>query len=295
MRSIAKTLVPTVILRHLRALRVRHNRRSIAAASNGNAPIVLTPDTVVEHYYHFMFDLALPLFLLLEATPHNAPFIVNTTGPFLPRLKLLFPDRVLIADKDFEAGGPEKRLLGMNPFFVEVAPHEALAFSRYVRSMVGVESSVTRNKVLLIERLPPQPFFATAAKSRGGGASRRHIPNHDDVARALQSLVRAPFEFQNVHLEQLSFEEQVRLFAHAALVVGQHGAGFANCLWMQPGSKVVELTNRPDLTHFQRLSRAMGHDHILHHTSGAHDPIDADGLAAHLRREPSLGEILDGR
>jgi capsular polysaccharide biosynthesis protein len=146
--------------------------------------------------------------------------------------------------------------------------------------------------VLLIERLPPQDFFRTAAKSKGGGTSRRSIPNHDELAGALQSLVRPAFEFENVRLEQIPFEEQVRLFSTAALVIGQHGAGLANCAWMQPGSRVVELANKPELTHFQRLSRFMGHAHVVHRTGGPHEAIDVPALISHLRREPSLADVL---
>lgn len=40
---------------------------------------------------------------------------------------------------------------------------------------------------------------------------------------------------------QLSFQQQVRLFAEAKLIVGVHGAGLANMLLMPPGGTLLEL------------------------------------------------------
>ena len=98
----------------------------------------------------------------------------------------------------------------------------------------------------------------------------------------LEACVEPPLEFENVTLEHLDFMEQVRLFASAVLVVGQHGAGLGNSVWMEPGSTVVELTNRPNLKHFQLISRGMGHHHLLHLTAGPHASVDVDALRSLL-------------
>jgi capsular polysaccharide biosynthesis protein len=42
-------------------------------------------------------------------------------------------------------------------------------------------------------------------------------------------------------LAKMDFTEQIGLFASAKAVCGIHGAGFTNCLWCQPGTKVLEL------------------------------------------------------
>jgi hypothetical protein len=47
--------------------------------------------------------------------------------------------------------------------------------------------------------------------------------------------------FQIVTLENYSFKDQVALFQHAAVIVAPHGAGLANIVWCNPGTKVVEL------------------------------------------------------
>ncbi|MEI9864579.1 MAG: glycosyltransferase family 61 protein [Limisphaerales bacterium] len=41
--------------------------------------------------------------------------------------------------------------------------------------------------------------------------------------------------FEIVDCAALNFDEQVKLFAEAACVVGPHGAAFTNILWSPPG------------------------------------------------------------
>ncbi len=44
--------------------------------------------------------------------------------------------------------------------------------------------------------------------------------------------------FQVVFCEDLSYSQQVQLFAEAELVVGMHGAGLVNQIYMSEGRKV---------------------------------------------------------
>ncbi len=49
------------------------------------------------------------------------------------------------------------------------------------------------------------------------------------------------FDFEILEDISRTVDEQIRLFAEAAVVVGPHGAGFTNLLWCQPGTKVLEF------------------------------------------------------
>lgn len=72
-------------------------------------------------------------------------------------------------------------------------------------------------------------------------ADRRRLVQETAILRAME---RAGFEL--VFPEMLSFAEQVRLFASAACVVGNHGAGLTNILFMPPGGRVLELRRSGD-------------------------------------------------
>jgi capsular polysaccharide biosynthesis protein len=71
--------------------------------------------------------------------------------------------------------------------------------------------------------------------SRKQGAERSIV----NEAELLPVLQRSGFEI--VRCEELTFEQQVRLFREAETVIGPHGGGFANLVWCRPGTKVLEI------------------------------------------------------
>ena len=66
--------------------------------------------------------------------------------------------------------------------------------------------------------------------------SQRSITNEDEVKRYLLKN-----NFVSVKLHEINFKEQVDLFHKAECIVGLHGAGFANIVFCQPRTKVIEL------------------------------------------------------
>lgn len=85
-------------------------------------------------------------------------------------------------------------------------------------------------------------------------ARMRRITNHAALAAALR-----PMGFEEVVLEALPIEEQIRLFRDAEIVVAPHGAGLANLLFA-PHTRVLELFGTRCVSpHFAMLSAALGH------------------------------------
>jgi capsular polysaccharide biosynthesis protein len=82
--------------------------------------------------------------------------------------------------------------------------------------------------------------------------NRRHIVNSDAVQQLVQS-----FGFQSYLLEEMSFEDQVRLFHSANSVVAAHGAGLANVLFSGQIS-VLEMTSRTATPTFALLTQLLG-------------------------------------
>ena len=68
------------------------------------------------------------------------------------------------------------------------------------------------------------------------GATRRRIANEEEILPVLER-----HGFERVMVERLSFAEQVKLLGSACMLVGNHGAGLTNMLWMSSGSRVLEL------------------------------------------------------
>lgn len=86
-------------------------------------------------------------------------------------------------------------------------------------------------------------------------ASYRRIANESSLRNYLESV-----GFKTIMLEELSVQEQARCFDSANVIVGPHGAGFANLVFARPGTLVVEIDHRgcdEPRSHFKRLSKIL--------------------------------------
>ncbi|MCL1990429.1 MAG: glycosyltransferase family 61 protein [Defluviitaleaceae bacterium] len=66
--------------------------------------------------------------------------------------------------------------------------------------------------------------------------SKRALTNENEIEHVLEA-----HGFDIIYAERLTFEEQVKLFSETELLVSGHGAGLANILFMQSGTKLIEI------------------------------------------------------
>lgn len=78
----------------------------------------------------------------------------------------------------------------------------------------------------------PQKLIYISRKN----APHRRLHNEQALLDKLQ-----PLGFEVVNLEQMSFEQQINLFANCRMAVGPHGAAFANMAWAGKNFDLVEL------------------------------------------------------
>jgi capsular polysaccharide biosynthesis protein len=69
-----------------------------------------------------------------------------------------------------------------------------------------------------------------------GRTSYRRVLNEDEVIRFLQE-----YGFEEVSLDRLSMQRQAASLASCEAVVAPHGAGLANIVFCDPGTKVIEI------------------------------------------------------
>lgn len=101
------------------------------------------------------------------------------------------------------------------------------------------------------------------------GTSYRKVINESQVTEVLMSR-----GFSVVHPEKLSFEEQVRIFAAAEVVVGLTGAAFNNMMFMHSGCPVVEFRLENDNTNLHYFSYASAHELPYYYISCKGDATD---------------------
>jgi hypothetical protein len=81
------------------------------------------------------------------------------------------------------------------------------------------------------------PLSPTAAKIF---VSRRFGPSRNKLEEYFEELAKES-DFQVVHLENASLQEQIAIFSNASIIVASVGAAFANIVWCQPGCRIYGI------------------------------------------------------
>jgi capsular polysaccharide biosynthesis protein len=200
-----------------------------------------------DSYYHWICDVLCRLHDVLHRLPPEVRFIVpSVMEPWKWRsLELIGvpPDRC-VQRADGRALRIE-RLFHAGPVAM-TGDHEPDAL-RWIRDRIwngvlGGAPAANRRRRLYLTR-------------RGGRA--RAVTNEAELQPALSAR-----GFEMVRADRLSFDEQVRLFADAAVVVAPHGAALTNLLWSPPGVRILELFEPGTLRRcYWSLAHHLGHSY----------------------------------
>jgi hypothetical protein len=88
-------------------------------------------------------------------------------------------------------------------------------------------------KKINIERKPEYRFVYISRKGR------RQLTNENELRGILEEL-----GFNFIEDKPRSITEQMTIFNNAEIIIGPHGAAFANLLWCKPGTQLIELFPR---------------------------------------------------
>ena len=252
------------------------------------------------HFFHFLFDVLLPLSHLLEAHPGaRVSYPVEDVGLFGSILTGLYGERVRIVEAVPTGALP---IAGWNPMVHPRSAREWADFRRHIFERTSVRPPERFVDVVLINRPKRAESGETAGEGTGprsipnyaelSGALRRSVPNHAELARVLGSMIRLPYRLVDAALETMPFEEQVRLFAGAAGVIGQHGAGLGHIVWMPSTSIAAEIGFR-NRDHFALISRQVGVGHFLYDPArGRHAELDVAAFCDWLESETPFGRFF---
>jgi len=111
--------------------------------------------------------------------------------------------------------------------------------------------------------------FSFISRKQGKKKARR-IVNEAELYEPLKNI-----GFSIYHLEDLTFEQQVRLFATSEIITGGHGAGLAHIIFCAQNTLICEINHgqTPAKNHYVNLSLQCGLRHYMY--NGA-EPV-ADG------------------
>ena len=198
------------------------------------------------NYYHWLTDVLPRLYPVLDLLPDHVQFI--TPDPLHPfqreTLQIL--------------GIPPER---WTPFSLgEVWDLETLYFLPPVAfSAHHLPEATCWLRRKLMDAYGVRPLIGGGLRlfvSREKARNRR-IVNMEELTPILKA-----FGFEIVLAEDLTLEEQVRLFSQADVIAGPHGAGLTNMLFAKPHARVIEIFGDQAVHYtYWTLCEALGYDY----------------------------------
>ena len=186
----------------------------------------------VQNYFHWMVESLPRLLMLRKAFPEIDILVPIPTPSFIREtLALLgFTNLIPIAKGDFIKAStlivPQKL-----PFLEWQLENTNLEKHEFGLQMVRNE--LLNALTLVATKAPFRMVYVSRAHQSG-----RRVRNEADIEEMLKN-----YGFEIFYFERLSFEQQARLMQETAVLIGLHGANLTNIMFMQPGTKVVELLN----------------------------------------------------
>ncbi|PWV05828.1 hypothetical protein C3747_124g111 [Trypanosoma cruzi] len=91
--------------------------------------------------------------------------------------------------------------------------------------------------------LPRRPNVLYLSRNHPNITRGRRVVNEEDVIPALEAAVLAMTggSLRRVFLEEMAYVDQIAAMLETNILIAPHGGGIANCVWMPPGSVVVEF------------------------------------------------------
>ena len=177
------------------------------------------------NYYHWLFDVLPRLHLLEKAGIQPDLYFVENSSKFQTEsLGLLGIGKEKIINANDKKFIKAKNLFVPSiPGLAGVVPEWAGNFLRenLINAVNDTDSTEGDCNRIYISREK---------------AKHRRVVNENELISVLEN-----YNFEVVHLEEMSFSEQIRLFNSAECVVSPHGAGLANTVFCKENAKVLEL------------------------------------------------------
>jgi len=142
-------------------------------------------------------------------------------------------------------------------------------FTNYIFSIYNInkhEYNIDYPRVILVKRGGRKELINDRRLSKLNrnittGKERREINNISKIETYLQNKYND--KFKSLYFEELSFEEQVRYFNNAKLVICAHGAVLSNMFFCKENTFIIEITfNNKCFGFFNKISTILNLIHI---------------------------------
>ena len=203
---------------------------------NGTVFSLLTGGAGKNNYWHWIFDV-LPRIGILEKTKlYKSPDFYLTPSK-AKNYQIQSLSILGIHNKKLIDGAIQKHIKSNQLIAVD---HPTVFNNNPSKAVINIPLWIIlwlRKKYLkkkLNNSKFPKKFFID--RSKDSNTNSRNIVNNNEVKEHLQK-----YGFKSITLSQYDFIDQVKLFNNAKIIVGLHGAGFANMIFSKPRTKIIEI------------------------------------------------------
>jgi capsular polysaccharide biosynthesis protein len=220
-------------------------------------------------YFHWLTD-ALPRLIVAEEYIENHEILLPSKfrkSPYVDSLKV-FNFNISFFNSKYPVSVKEL-----------IIPSHTAPTGNYNKDVINkLRKRFNQNSVKVI---PSKKIFVSRGKARF-----RKISNEAEVIRLVMS-----FGYEVHYFEDYSFRDQVSLMQQATHLIGLHGAGLTNMLFMPENGKVLELRNANDDHNncFYALASDLGHEYYYLLNQG--DAADTHFVNITVRTE-ELASVL---
>jgi len=228
------------------------------------------------NYWHWLFDV-LPRMAMVE----NLINLNKIDFFLLPDLKEKFQNETLknlnietskrLTSRNCRHFSADQIIVTDHPYNLLNDPKkDSLNIPTWIISFLRKKflNSKTNNQNL------PKKIYIERTDSKSGHGKMRSIINENEVKDFLK---KQGFEF--LTLSKHHFNQQVEIFNQAECVVGLHGAGFANIVFCEPNTKVLELQSDSAGEIIKNISKK---NHLNYDCISVKPKISTDNQLGHI-------------
>lgn len=166
-----------------------------------------------------------------------------------------------------------------------------IVFSKTLYCVEPVAGWGTQNKELLNEAIQKVKNKYNTRTNQTDKEAKIYITRRNTLNRrtlptnALETFLEKK-GYKIIEAESLSFIDQVKLFSNCSGLIGVHGAGLTNMIFMEKGSKVMEIKRIGDIQNYcyYFMANAMQHLYFIY---------SADGVSNNSLQDDDLLVIME--
>lgn len=194
---------------------LRHRKSNRKILSTPDSPYIVLASWA---YFHFLIE-NLPLFLAAKNDFPHANVLIARNSPHYLRdaLDLL---KIIPIEVDYQ-----------------------VTVDKLVMCSVGRDTGWAHPKDISLVKAQFQPYIKEKVTGKSiyvaRSRSMRSPLNEKDLIDSISAL-----GVEVIYAEELSLQEQISRFSSCDLLIGVHGAGLSNQVWMQSGTTVIEILDK---------------------------------------------------